>query len=98
MGYFVFVLGLVLIYYTYKQLFGYGTWGTIWRLIATFTAAILLASLFLWLDYCFHMLQAGLSIPRDIALLEPITIIVFIVILWVSYRIGESRATKREQG
>ncbi len=96
MGGFVFVLSLVLIYFTYKQLFGYDSWGTLWRLIASFTAAILLATIMLWVDYCIHLYEAGmLGSAMDVILFELLTIGVFIALLWVCHHIGKTTAGKR---
>ena len=36
LGWLVVLLGAVMIYLTYKQLFGYGVWGTLWRVVAEF--------------------------------------------------------------
>ena len=96
-GTFVFVLSLLLIYYTYKQLFGYNSWGTLWRLIAAFTAAILLATIMLWVDYCVHLYEAGmLRTANDVIIFELITIAAFITLLWGCYWISKPRAPKQE--
>ncbi len=97
MGAIVFTLGGILLYFTYKQLFGYGIWGTLWRLIATLTAGVLLASIMLWADFCIHLFNAGQSeTAQGFILFDVITLIVFIIILWVSYRISKPRPPKRE--
>lgn len=54
-----FVLGNVWLYCAYKQLFGFGFWGTLWRLVATLACAHLLALILLGIDFSFHMLQSG---------------------------------------
>ena len=53
-----FVLGNVWLYCAYKQLFGYGWWGTLWRLALALACAHLLALLLLGIDFSIHMIQA----------------------------------------
>ena len=97
MGSIVFVLGILLLYFTYKQLFGYGIWGTLWRLVATATAAVLLASIMLWLDFCIHLFRAGDSdTAAGFVVFEIISVIAFVAILWISYMISKPRAPKPE--
>jgi hypothetical protein len=57
----IFVLGNVWLYIAYKQLFGYGWWGTLWRLVLALACAHLLALLMLGIDFSIHMIQAGES-------------------------------------
>ncbi|MBR6285332.1 MAG: DUF3667 domain-containing protein [Muribaculaceae bacterium] len=97
MGSFVFVLGAVVLYATYKQLFGYGVWGTLWRLVAAMTAAIVLAMIMLWLDYCIHLFDVGiLDKAKDVILFELLTVVAFVTILWSSYWISKPRPPKPE--
>ena len=49
------------LYFAYKQLFGYGWWGTLWRLALAMVCAHLLALLMLGIDFSIHMIQAGES-------------------------------------
>ena len=56
MGTLAFVLCGLFLFFTYKQLFGYGIWGTLWRLIATITAGFVLASFFYGLTFVFTCL------------------------------------------
>jgi hypothetical protein len=96
-GKFVSVLTAILLYFTYKQLFGYGTWGTIWRLIAAFTAALVLASIMLWLDFCIHLFEVGQTVKaKGFVLFEVLSIIAFIAILWISYLISKPRTLKNK--
>ena len=46
-------------FFAYKQLFGYGYWGTLWRMVATLVCAHLLALLMLGIDFSIHMIQVG---------------------------------------
>ena len=61
MDWFAFVLGNVWLYCAYKQLFGYGWWGTLWRLLLALACAHLLALFMLGMDFSIHMIQAGES-------------------------------------
>ena len=54
-----FVMGNVWIYFAYKQLFGYGWWGTLWRLVLALVCAHVLALLMLGIDFSIHMIQTG---------------------------------------
>ena len=97
MGGIVFACGLLLLYFTYKQLFGYDVLGTLWRLVATVISGILLASIMLWLDFSIHLFIVGQTdTAAGFIIFEIISIIAFVLILWVSYRIGKPRTTKRE--
>ena len=58
---FIVILGNVWLYCAYKQLFGYGVWGTLWRLVLALACAHLLALLMLGIDFSIHMIQAGES-------------------------------------
>ena len=56
---FTFVLGNVWTYVAYKQLFGYGVWGTLWRVVLALLCAHMLALLMLGIDFSIHMIQTG---------------------------------------
>lgn len=56
-----FIVGNVWLFFTYHQLFGYGYWGTLWRLTTSLACAILLALFMLGVDFRIHMFQAGQS-------------------------------------
>ena len=56
-----FVLCNVWLFFAYMQLFGYGIWGTLWRLVLALVCAHLLALLMLGIDFTIHMIQAGES-------------------------------------
>ena len=56
-----FVLCNIWLYFAYKQLFGYGIWGTLWRLVAALACAHLLALIMLGIDFSIHMIMAGES-------------------------------------
>ena len=57
----IFVLGNVWLFCAYKQIFGYGLWGTLWRLALALVCAHLLALIMLGIDFSIHMIQAGES-------------------------------------
>lgn len=57
----IFVLGNVWLFCAYKQIFGYGMWGTLWRLVLALVCAHLLALIMLGIDFSIHMIQAGES-------------------------------------
>ena len=54
-----FVMGNIWLYCAYKQLFGYGLWGTLWRLAASLACAHLLALIMLGIDFSIHLIQTG---------------------------------------
>ncbi|MBR5171058.1 MAG: DUF3667 domain-containing protein [Muribaculaceae bacterium] len=56
-----FVLGNLWLFFAYKQIFGYGWWGTLWRLVLALVCAHLLALIMLGIDFSIHMIQAGES-------------------------------------
>ena len=56
---FTFVLGNIWTYAVYKQLFGYGVWGTLWRVVLALVCAHLMALLMLGIDFSIHMIQTG---------------------------------------
>ena len=94
---FVFVLGFVLLYFTYKQLFGYGIWGTLWRVVVALVSALVLASFLLWIDFGIHLyLDEHKETAMGFVLFEVLSIIAFVAILWISYLIGKPRKPKPE--
>ena len=58
---FTFVLANIWTYVVYKQLFGYGLWGTLWRVVLALVCAHLMALMVLGIDFSIHMIQAGES-------------------------------------
>ena len=90
LGWLVFILGLVLVFFTYKQLFGYSVWGTLWRVVMAFVCAITLWSVLLNANYGIHLLRVG---QNDVALGYflnlPIAILLVAVILYICYRISK---------
>ncbi len=65
-------------------------------MIAAFTAALVLASIMLWLDFCIHLFEVGKTEnAKEFILFELLSIIAFIAILWISYLISKPRTKPR---
>lgn len=92
MGWLVFILGAVLVFVTYKQLFGYSVWGTLWRVVMAFVCGITLWSVLLNSNYGIHLLRMG---QNDVAgsyfLNIPIAILIIVAILSFCYHISKPR-------
>ena len=94
LGWLVFLLGVVLIFMTYKQLFGYSVWGTLWRLVMAFVCAITLWSAMLNTNYGIHMLRKGqIDVGGTYLFNIPIALGILVIILSLCYFI--SRKTRR---
>ena len=95
MGWLVFVLSVAMLYVTYRQLFGYGIWGTVWRLVATLTCAVLFFAILLFVDFCFHMFPAGMQgEAMGFVVLTVSCVIAYFFILWISYKVSKPRPPK----
>lgn len=96
-GWLVFVIAEVLLFFTYKQLFGYGVWGTIWRLVMTFVCGYTLWSVLLNANYGVHLMRLGQNdIARSYFLNVPIALLIFSSIICVCYFISKPK-TKRKK-
>ena len=96
-GRFVFVLGAVLLYFTYRQLFGYDIWGTVWRLAVTLTCGVLIATIFLFVDFIYHMFPAGMREEAyGLIIITLACVIAYVLILWISYLVSKPRSKKRK--
>ena len=86
LGWLVLLLGMVMVFATYKQLFGYGVWGTLWRVVTSFVCAFTMLSIFLSVNYGIHLLreQQG-DAARGFFLNVPIALAFLVVILAISY-------------
>lgn len=92
LGWLVFLLGVVLVFFTYKQLFGYSVWGTLWRVVTAFVCAITFWSVLLNTNYGVHLLRLGQSdVARGYFLNVPIAILIVVAILCLSYFISKPR-------
>ena len=85
---------LIPVYYyiAYRQLFGYGIWGTLWRTFLVLFDSFLLVVLILWAI----MAIVGKGAPGDYPIwLTVVTITAVVVIiagsLFIGYKIGEAR-------
>jgi len=95
MGWFVVILSMLMIFVTYKQLFGYGIWGTLWRVIIAFVCGFTLMSAMLNINYGAYLLKHDeLGAARAFFLNVPIAIAVLIVILTACYYISKPRASR----
>ena len=92
LGWLVFLLGVVLVFVTYKQLFGYNVWSTLWRVVMAFVCAITMWSVLLNINYGIHLLREG---QNDVAMRYflniPIAILAVILLLLVCYHISKPK-------
>ena len=95
MGWFVFVLSVAMLYVTYRQLFSYGIWGTVWRLVSTLTCAVLSFVILLFVDFSIHMFPAGMQDEAmGFVVLTVPCVIACVLILWISYKVSKPRPPK----
>lgn len=93
MGWFVILLSMLIIFVTYKQLFGYGLWGTLWRVVMAFVCAFTLLSAMLNINYGAYLLEHNeADAARGFFLNVPIVLVLLIAILVVCYYIGKHQA------
>lgn len=97
LGWFVVTLGMVMVFITYKQLFGYGVWGTLWRVVMAFVCAITSLSILLNINYGFHLLrEQQVDAAKGFFLNVPIALLILAVILWVCYIVSKPRQAKQK--
>ncbi len=95
LGWMVVFLSVVLIFVTYKQLFGYGLWGTLWRVVLAFICAFTLLSAMFNINYGAYLLENGqLDAARDFFLNAPVALAIMMAILTVCYFISRPRLAK----
>ena len=93
LGWIVLILGSVMLFVTYRELFGYGVWGTLWRLIVAFVCGYTLLSVLLNTNYGVHLLRDHqMDAARGFFLNVPIALVFLIIILGVSYFISKKTA------
>ncbi len=93
LGWIVLILGSVMLFVTYRELFGYGVWGTLWRLIVAFVCGYTLLSVLLNTNYGIHLLRnQQMDAARGYFLNVPIALVFLIIILGVSYFISKKTA------
>ena len=95
LGWLVFLLGAVLVFMTYKQLFGYRVWGTLWRVVMAFVCAITLWSVLLNTNYGIHLLRANqVDAARGYFFNIPIALMIVVVFLLICYFISKPKRPK----
>ena len=95
LGWLVFLLGAVLVFMTYKQLFGYRVWGTLWRVVMAFVCAITLWSVLLNTNYGIHLLRANqVDAARGYFFNIPIALMIIVVFLLICYFISKPKRPK----
>ena len=95
LGWLVMVLGAVLIFFTYKQLFGYGVWGTMWRTAMSFVCGYTLLSILLNINYGIHLLREGQNhVAQGFFYNVPIALLVLVVILFICYGISKLKPVR----
>ena len=57
LGWLVLILGAVMVFMTYRQLFGYSVWGTLWRAVMAFVCGCTLLSILLNTNYAIHLMR-----------------------------------------
>lgn len=93
LGWLVFLLSSVMLFVIYRQLFGYGVWGTLWRLVVAFVCGYTLLSILLNFNYGIHLLRdQQMDAARGYFLNVPIALAFFLIILSVSYIISKKTA------
>ena len=93
MGWLVVGLSSVLIFFTYKQLFGYGTWGTLWRLVMAFVCAFTLLTAMLNINYGAHLVDHDrIDDASGFFLNIPIAFALLVIILIACYLISKPKA------
>jgi hypothetical protein len=93
LGWLVVILSVVMIFATYKQLFGYGWWGTLWRVVTAFVCAFALLSALLNINYGAYLLENGqLAAARSFFLNAPVVLALLVLILTASYRISKKQS------
>ncbi len=96
LGLLVFILGAVMVFRTYRQLFGYGVWGTLWRVIMSFVCGYTLLSILLNFNYGFHLIRyAQGDLARGFFLNIPIALAFLAVILGICYFISKPRTAAK---
>ena len=92
-GWLVFLLGAVMVFLIYKHLFGYGVWGTMWRVVMSFVCGYTLMSVLLNTNYAIHLLRTNQTdVARGFFLNVPIAIGFLVIVLCVCYFISKRSA------
>ena len=93
LGWVVVIFTGALVFVTYKQLFGYGWWGTLWRLVLAFMCAFTLLTAMLNFNYGVHLLEHDrIDEARGYFLNVPIALAILVSVLVACYSISKSQA------
>ena len=96
LGWLVFLLGAIMVFRTYRQLFGYGVWGTLWRVVMTFACGFTLLSILLNINYGIHLMRDHLmDMAKGYFLNVPIALGILAIILDICYFISKPRTKKQ---
>ena len=92
LGWLVLLLGSVMVFVTYRQLFGYGVWGTLWRVTLAFVCGYTLLSILLNFNYALHLMREQQEAEAQGFFLNvPIALAFLVFILAFSYFISKPR-------
>ncbi|MBQ9556401.1 MAG: DUF3667 domain-containing protein [Muribaculaceae bacterium] len=92
-GWLALALGGSIVFFLYKQLFGYGVWGTLWRVVIGFTSAFAIFYILLGVDRIIYLTSVHhMAKANQVMIQEVIVILGVITALSASYFI--SKATK----
>lgn len=95
LGWLVVLIGAVMVFATYKQLFGYGVWGTLWRVVLSFVCGYTMLSILLNLDYGIHLVgERQGELAQRYFLNIPIALVFLGIIIVSCYLISRPRSTK----
>lgn len=83
---------------TYKQLFGYGWWGTLWRCGVTIVVAFMMMFPLVAIGFLFGDDERTRNMIEVGPILLAFTVILIVVMLYVSYRIGKRTHRKSLTG
>ena len=90
LGWLVLILGAVMVFMTYKQLFGYGVWGTLWRTVMAFVCGCTLLSILLNANYAIYLMhKMQMPTAQRYFLNIPIGLVFLVIILNICYYISK---------
>ena len=97
-AYFIFIINVIFIITTYRQLFGYGIWGTLWRYIMVIVCAGVLILSLVSIDYSVHnMFHRSWGEMAGGIILSIIGIAVLSLLLLICHLINIYTSTHRQK-
>ena len=93
------LLWLVPVYYciAYRQLFGYGIWGTVWRTVLTWLISYGFALMFaLEIQFILGLIPHNEETINAYTVGIPGLFIIFLVVLFIGYWVGKRQAARRK--